>query len=45
MDYPRKLVGLGPLFRPTGDIDADMAEIKRYYAQYKGKNSDQFTHE
>jgi len=45
MDYPRKLVGLGPLFRPTGDVDADMAEIKRYYAQYKGKNSDQFTHE
>lgn len=45
MDYPRKLAGLGPLFTPTGDIDADMAEIKRYYAQFKGKNSDQFTHE
>jgi 1-acyl-sn-glycerol-3-phosphate acyltransferase len=45
MDYPRKLVGLGPLFKPTGDVDNDMAEIKRYYAQYKGKNSDQFTHE
>jgi 1-acyl-sn-glycerol-3-phosphate acyltransferase len=45
MDYPRKLVGLGPLFRPTGDVEADMVEIKRYYAQFKGKNSDQFTHE
>jgi 1-acyl-sn-glycerol-3-phosphate acyltransferase len=45
MDYPRKLVGLGPLFVPTGDVDADMAEIKRYYAQFKGRNSDQFTHE
>ena len=45
MDYPRKLVGLGPLFTPTGNVEADMAEIKRYYAQYKGKNSDQFTHE
>jgi len=45
MDYPRKLVGLGPLFTPTGDVDADMASIKRYYAQFKGKNSDQFTHE
>lgn len=45
MDYPRKLVGLGPLFRPSGDIETDMAEIKRHYAQYKGKNSDQFTHE
>ena len=45
MDYPRKLVGLGPLFVPTGDVEADMAEIKRYYAQYKGKNASQFTHE
>ncbi|MGM9483929.1 1-acyl-sn-glycerol-3-phosphate acyltransferase [Roseateles sp. NT4] len=45
MDYPRKLVGLGPLFQPTGDVEADMAAIKRYYAQFKGKNSDQFTHE
>jgi 1-acyl-sn-glycerol-3-phosphate acyltransferase len=38
MDYPRKLSGLGPVFTPTGDIDADMREIKAYYAQYKGKN-------
>lgn len=45
MDYPRKLVGLGPLFTPTGYVDADMAAIKRYYAQFKGRNSDQFTHE
>jgi 1-acyl-sn-glycerol-3-phosphate acyltransferase len=37
IDYPRKLVGLGPLFTPTGDIEADMVEIKRYYAQFKGK--------
>ena len=26
MDYPRKLVGLGPLFTPTGDVETDMAE-------------------
>lgn len=45
MDYSRKLVGLGPLFTPTGDVEADMAAIKQYYAQFKGKNSDQFTHE
>jgi len=24
--------------KPTGDIDADVAQIKAYYAQYKGKN-------
>lgn len=42
MDYPRKLSGLGPVFRPTGDVEADMAAIKSYYAQYKGKNWQQF---
>jgi 1-acyl-sn-glycerol-3-phosphate acyltransferase len=43
MDYPRKLSGLGPVFTPTGDIDADMLQIKAYYAQYKGKNWRQFS--
>ncbi len=45
MDYPRKLSGLGPVFMPTGDIDADMAAIKAYYSQYKGKNWQQFDHQ
>lgn len=43
MDYPRKLSGLGPVFTPTGDIAADMLQIKAYYAQYKGKNWQQFS--
>ena len=43
MDYPRKLSGLGPVFKPTGDIDADMAQIKAYYTQFKGKNWRQFS--
>jgi 1-acyl-sn-glycerol-3-phosphate acyltransferase len=38
MDYPRKLSGLGPVFTPTGDVDADMASIRDYYAQFRGKN-------
>ena len=38
MDYPRKLSGLGPVFVPTGDVDADMARIRAYYAQFTGKN-------
>ena len=42
-DYPRKLSGLGPVFKPTGNIDADMAQIKAYYAQFKGKNWRQFS--
>ena len=43
MDYPRKLSGLGPVFKPTGNIDADMVQIKAYYAPYKGKNWRQFS--
>jgi 1-acyl-sn-glycerol-3-phosphate acyltransferase len=42
MDYSRKVSGLGPIFNPTGDIDADMAAIKAFYAPFKGKNADQF---
>jgi len=42
MDYPRKMSGLGPVFLPTGDVDADMAHIKSWYGQFKGKNWRQF---
>ena len=41
LDYERKVSGLGPIFIPTGDVDADMAEIKRFYAPIKGRRSDQ----
>jgi len=42
MDYERKTSGLGPVFEPTGDIEADMVTIKAFYAPFKGKNPDQF---
>jgi 1-acyl-sn-glycerol-3-phosphate acyltransferase len=42
MDYERKISGLGPVFKPTGDVDADMAVIKSFYAPFKGKNPNQF---
>ena len=42
MDYEKKISGLGPVFTPTGDIDADMASIKAFYAPFKGRNADQF---
>lgn len=42
MDYATKRSGLGPLFQPTGDVEADMAAIKAFYAPFKGKNADQF---
>ena len=42
MDYRRKVSGLGPEFMPTGDVDKDMAEIKRFYAGVQGRRADGF---
>ena len=42
MDYDKRIAGLGPVFNPTGDIDADMATIKAFYAPFKGKHPDRF---
>jgi 1-acyl-sn-glycerol-3-phosphate acyltransferase len=42
MDYERKISGLGPVFVPTGNVEADMAAIKAFYAPFKGKNTTQF---
>jgi 1-acyl-sn-glycerol-3-phosphate acyltransferase len=42
MDYPKKRSGLGPVFVPTGDIEADMTAIKAFYAPFKGKHADRF---
>ena len=42
LDYQRKITGIGPVLRPSGDIEADMIAIKAFYAPFKGKNPDQF---
>ncbi len=42
LDYERKVGGLGGVFTPTGDVDRDMAEIKRFYAPMKGRRPTQF---
>jgi 1-acyl-sn-glycerol-3-phosphate acyltransferase len=42
LDYERKVGGLGPLFTPTGDVEADMKTIKAFYAGVKGKRADSF---
>jgi len=36
--YPEKTIGLGPLFYPTDDLDADMARIREFYRPWQGKN-------
>ena len=42
LDYHRKVGGLGPVFTPTGDVEADMAQIKRFYAPIKGRRAEHF---
>jgi 1-acyl-sn-glycerol-3-phosphate acyltransferase len=38
IDFGRKVGGCGEVFYPTGDIEADMAKIRAFYAPIKGKN-------
>ena len=42
LDYSKKVGGLGPVFKTTGDIEADMTAIKAFYAGVTGKNAKQF---
>lgn len=39
LDYGTRTGGVGPLFHTTGDIDADMIQIRAFYASFTGKNS------
>jgi 1-acyl-sn-glycerol-3-phosphate acyltransferase len=36
--YPDKTIQLGPLFATTGDMDADIAGLRAFYAPFKGKH-------
>jgi 1-acyl-sn-glycerol-3-phosphate acyltransferase len=42
LDFERKAGGIGYMFRTTGDLAADMAEIQKFYSNISGKNRDQF---
>ena len=37
-DYPRKLIGIGSMFYPSDDIEADFRLIREYYKDRRGKN-------
>jgi 1-acyl-sn-glycerol-3-phosphate acyltransferase len=42
LDYDKREVGIERTFTPTGDVDADMEAIKRYYMKFNGKYKDKF---
>ncbi|WP_437572008.1 lysophospholipid acyltransferase family protein [Sorangium sp. So ce542] len=39
LDFPRKRGGILHVFYPTGDIEADIAAIRRYYEGIEGKHA------
>lgn len=43
LDFERKCGGLGHVFRPSGDIQADMAAIADFYKDVKGKHPDRMS--
>lgn len=42
LDFGGKRIGLGPLFWPKGDAEAEIAELRAFYAPYKGLREDLF---
>ncbi|MCW4473664.1 lysophospholipid acyltransferase family protein [Xanthomonas sp. H13-6] len=40
--YPEKIIGVGPLFHPSGDDAADMAAIRQWYRPWQGKTRGTF---
>lgn len=42
LDFERRLIECTRAVMPTGDAEADMREIKRYFRGYRGKHPDQF---
>ena len=43
MDYEKKHIQCTKTIWPTGDLDADMREIKLYFKDFKGKRPELFT--
>ncbi len=42
LDYARKVGGIGKMYVTSGDIEADMQEIRAFYSGVKGKHRQQF---
>ena len=39
-DYANKVIGIGPAFELSDDMQADIARIQRWYKPFKGRNHD-----
>lgn len=38
LHYPDKVVGIGPLFEPSGDMRADIEALRAFYRPWQGKH-------
>lgn len=36
--YPDRIIGFGPLFTPSDDLEADMARLRAWYRPWQGKH-------
>jgi len=43
IDYPSKSCGIGEVFYPTGDMEADMKQIRAFYSRFMGRFSELMT--
>lgn len=43
LDYERKLIQCTKAIMPSGNLEADMREIKLYFKEFKGKKPENFT--
>jgi 1-acyl-sn-glycerol-3-phosphate acyltransferase len=43
IDYPSKTITATKVVMPTGNMEADVKEIKRYFVGFRGKHPDQFS--
>jgi len=37
IDFKTKTTGIGPVFKPTGNVEKDLEEIVNFYKQFEGK--------
>jgi len=43
LDYEHRLIQCTKTITPTGNVEADMLEIKTYFKDFKGKRPENFT--
>lgn len=43
LDYGRRVVGFGPLFWPSGDLESDVMTLQAFYADKRGRYPEQQT--